>query len=198
MKNYIIQKIENNPIEESWKTANIAELNEIPWSEYPCPYKTNAQLLYTGRALFVHLSTTETKLRAVNNELNSEVSDDSCMEFFFSPDESDSRYFNFEINAIGTLSLFVCNGRDNYTRIAFDEKMFNIKSVITKNGWELFYEVPFWFIKEHFGNISKTMRGNFHKCGKRTIQRHYACWNRIELPEPEFHSPQFFGTLSFE
>ena len=198
MKNYIIKKIQENFSAEHWKTANIAELNESPWSKYPCPYETKAQILYTDSSLFVHLFTTETKLRAENNELNSNVSDDSCMEFFLSPDDGDSRYFNFEINAIGTLLLFVCNGRGDYTRIDFDEKIFNIKSVITKYGWELFYEVPFSFITEHFEKISKTMRGNFYKCGKKTAQRHYSCWNMIELPEPDFHCPQFFGTLSFE
>ncbi|MBE7028338.1 MAG: hypothetical protein E7407_04825 [Ruminococcaceae bacterium] len=198
MKNYIIKKTKENISTVDWEMANVADLNEIPWRQYPCPYETKAQILYSDSSLFVHLFTTETKLRAENNELNSEVSEDSCMEFFLSPDESDSRYFNFEINAIGTLLLFVCNGKGNYTRIAFDEKIFNIKTVITKYGWELFYEVPFSFMEEHFKKISKTMRGNFYKCGKKTVQRHYACWNRIELSEPEFHCPQFFGTLSFE
>ena len=86
MKNYIIEKTEENFKPEKWETVNVAELDQNPWKDYPCPYKTKAQLLYTDSALFVHLLTTETKIRAINNEVNSNVSEDSCMEFFLSPD----------------------------------------------------------------------------------------------------------------
>lgn len=198
MKRYVIKKAQGSLDAIDWEAADKAMLDEMPWRDFPCPYETTAQLMYTEASLLVHLSTTETKLRAHNTEPNSEVAEDSCMEFFLSPNENDSRYLNFEINAIGTLLLFLCNGRGHYTRIDFDEKAFNIKTVITKNGWELFYEIPFSFLTEHFAGISKTMHGNFYKCGKKTIQRHYACWNKINLPEPEFHCPQFFGALIFE
>ena len=198
MKSYIIKKVNTEPSAEDWINANIAYLDVQPCSKYPCHYETKAQLLYTNEALYVHFYTTETKLRVQNTERNSNVYEDSCIEFFFSPDENDNRYFNFEINAIGTILLFVCNGRGNYEKFLFDEEMFDIKTIITKNGWELFYKIPFSFILEHFDVISKNFKGNFYKCGNKTAERHYACWNEINLPEPELHCPKFFGKLIFE
>ena len=198
MKTYTVKKVNKNSINWAWKTANVAELNCEPWKEFPCPYKTTVQLLYTEESVYVHFSTTETKLRARNNRRDSLVYEDSCMEFFLSPDENDSRYFNFEINPIGTLLLYVCNGLGNYTNVDIDEKILNIKTIITNNGWELFYEIPFSFITQYFKQISPCMRGNFYKCGEQTEINHCACWNKIDLEEPMFHCPQFFGKIVFE
>jgi hypothetical protein len=39
------------------------------------------------------------------------------------------------------------------------------------------------------------MRGNFYKCGDKTIHPHYGCWSPIELPKPDFHCSDFFGEI---
>ena len=42
------------------------------------------------------------------------------------------------------------------------------------------------------------MTANFYKCGDKLQTPHFLSWNRIDLPSPNFHRPDFFGTLEFE
>ena len=193
-KSYVIKK---RPFvtDESWNNVETVEVNCSPWKKYPCRYYTEAKLLYTEDAIYVNFKTTETHLKAVHNKKNTAVSNDSCMEFFLSPDENDTRYFNFEINPLGVMLLYLCNGRGKYTHIEVSHKIFQIKSIITSEGWQLFYKVPFSFIMEFFPNTIGNMRGNFYKCGEKTIHKHYGCWNFVETKKPEFHCPQYFGRL---
>ena len=43
----------------------------------------------------------------------------------------------------------------------------------------------------------RTMRANFYKCGDLLPRPHFLSWNAISLPRPDFHCPEFFGTLRF-
>lgn len=198
MKTYNVTKISGKPTAEIWASAPKAMidyvLNPVPEN----PYKTEAQLLYNDEKIFVHLKTNERKLRAVNTERNSGVCEDSCMEFFVAPDEDDVRYFNFEINPIGTLLLYVCNKRIEMVPTTDDESIFNIKSVITKDGWELFYEIPFSFMKKYFKKVSPSMLANFYKCGEKTEIEHYIAWSKKPDSPRDFHRPEDFGKIIFE
>ena len=199
MKEYLIKKAVYLPDGNiDWNQIDFAEVNFSPWQDYASPYNTLAQVVYDGEGLYVHLQTDERKLRAVNTEKNSIVCEDSCMELFFSPDSNDTRYFNIEINPLGTMLVYVSNGRDNFEHIEFDEETFNVKSVITYDGWELYYKIPYSFIRKHFKNITDIMYGNFYKCGDKTYREHYGCWNPVEIEYPEFHCRQYFGKLIFE
>ena len=44
----------------------------------------------------------------------------------------------------------------------------------------------------------KEIRANFYKCGDELDKPHYLSWNPINLEKPNFHCPEFFGTLFFE
>ncbi len=198
MKTYNVTKINDVPDAEIWASVPKAMvdyvLNPVPEK----PYKTEAQLVYNDEKIFVHLKTNERKIRAVNTERNSPVCEDSCMEFFFAPDNDDVRYFNFEINPIGTLLLYVCNKRIEMVPTTDDQKIFNIKSIITDEGWELFYEIPFSFITKYFKKISPTMLANFYKCGEKTAVEHYIAWSKYPDSLRDFHRPEDFGKIVFE
>ncbi len=43
-----------------------------------------------------------------------------------------------------------------------------------------------------------TARANFYKCGDKQHTPHFLSWNKIDLPEPCFHCPEFFGKILFE
>jgi hypothetical protein len=43
-----------------------------------------------------------------------------------------------------------------------------------------------------------TWRANFYKCGDKTSHPHWLTWNPVDKPRPDFHLPQYFGTLVFE
>jgi hypothetical protein len=44
----------------------------------------------------------------------------------------------------------------------------------------------------------KTCRANFYKCGDDLPEPHFLSWNNIIADKPDFHLPQYFGTLTFE
>jgi len=198
MKTYNIASIKGPITSEVWDKAETLSIDISPCKEFPCPYKTDVKLLHNDEKIFIYFKTDETQLRAVQIERNSQVCEDSCMEFFLAPDKDDERYFNFEINPIGTLLLYKCTRRIEMIPVEVDEKIFNIKTVITNNGWELYYEIPFAFIKEHFLKISSVMHANFYKCGEKTNPEHYGCWSNIPEYPYDFHTPEYFGELLLE
>ncbi len=42
------------------------------------------------------------------------------------------------------------------------------------------------------------LKANFYKCGDELQTPHFLSWNPIEIEKPDFHRPDFFGTLRFE
>ena len=42
------------------------------------------------------------------------------------------------------------------------------------------------------------LRVNLYKCGDNLNQPHFLSWSPITLDKPNFHCPDFFGTLIFE
>lgn len=202
MKNYTIKKI-NGPItDELWDMAEVALVDYMPDKEkYPCPYRMEARLLYDDENIYVNLKTDERPLTATKTMRNEEVCGDSCMEFFLAPDQEEDYYLNFEINPLGTLLLYRCKYRLDpseelkYTIPDDDEKIFAIKSVITRKEWQLTYQIPFSFLRKYFDQITPTMRGNFYKCGDESVLTHYASWNPI--PIVDYHLPKHFGILTF-
>ena len=48
------------------------------------------------------------------------------------------------------------------------------------------------------GIIVKEIKANFYKCGDELQTPHFLSWNPIQIEQPDFHRPDFFGTLEFE
>jgi hypothetical protein len=40
-------------------------------------------------------------------------------------------------------------------------------------------------------------RANFYKCAEHNSHPHWLMWAPIDFPKPNFHLPEFFGTLEF-
>ncbi|MDR2090309.1 MAG: hypothetical protein LBP62_01430 [Clostridiales bacterium] len=69
--------------------------------------------------------------------------------------------------------------------------------------WELYFDIPFKMISEIYGADFRVYKGrrvraNFYKCGDETPLPHYGAAFQVESPFPEFHLPEFFGTLIFD
>lgn len=195
MNEYRIKKIEETPVK--WEEIDGVAVVETPWKEFPLCVNTLAKVVYNDEKIFVRLETEETDITAVVTEDNGQVCKDSCMEFFIRPNISDKRYFNFEINPLGTLHLAI--GKDRYDRkkINFDRSMFNIRTYVLNTGWIAEFEIPFALINK-FTGFSETCYGNFYKCGDETAEPHYCVWNDVETPEPDFHQFRYFGRFVFE
>ena len=198
---YIIKKTENKIIcvnDKAWESANVAHIDKVNWIEYGCVPETSAKLLYNDYGIYVQLQTDEKPLLARYTNQNDEVCNDSCMEFFFRPNENDPRYFNFEFNPFGTMYFAVRTSRWDPMHPAKDKEYFNVKSYVDDKRWILQFCIPFELINEIFGSHTKTIYGNLYKCGEETAKKHYATYYPIMVKEPDYHRPEFFGEFCLE
>jgi hypothetical protein len=78
-------------------------------------------------------------------------------------------------------------------REAFDER-------VGECAWEVALVIPYsaFFLHDITSLDGKTLRANFYKCGDKLQTPHFLSWNPIGLEKPNFHCPEFFGTLHFE
>jgi hypothetical protein len=163
---------------------------------------------HNGSNIFLLFHVEEPQVRAVNTEFNSSVWEDSCVEFFFSP--VGDHYYNFEINAIGT--ILCAYGPDRHKREHLPESVLQkvialpslgrdpIEGISGNIPWSLQVQIPaevLIFSKiEDFSGMEA--RGNFYKCGDKLDQPHYLSWEPVLTPNPDFHLPAHFGQLSFQ
>lgn len=185
-----------------------ASINEINWKEdFPYSLPVGVFVAHDDDNLQVYYTIKSEILRATNTEDFGSVWEDSCVEFFMQR-EGEKTYRNFECNALGAL---LASKRENRNDA---EKLLEIMPAITRfstiqhryenelqvSDWTLYLEIP----KEAMGfspteSLSgSAIKANFYKCGDKTSYPHFQSWNPIDLPNPDFHVPQFFGTLIFE
>ena len=183
-----------------WTTIPVMPIDKVLWTK-DFGIRAQGQLCYDDDYLYIHQSASEQNIRAVNTEPLSPVYEDSCLEFFFMLDGS-SDYFNFEINPNGCLCVQFGPEKTDRINIVRDDaaEYFDIRSGRTPDGWEVYYRIPLEFIR--FFNADYRFKGNMsanmYKCGNKTKNKHYLSWTDIDLDEPNFHCPEFFGRVIFE
>ena len=211
VKRLNIQQVKAEEIPSLFKTFNVEyhKIDTVDWpEEYPyCP-NVEFGIAHKGNAIMIHYRVNEDSVRAEAGEDLGHVWEDSCCEFFVSPDEKEG-YYNIETNCIGTVLL--CNGKSRENRTpaptailqAIDRwttlgrKPFGIRN--EPQTWELAIVVPVEsFFKHKLTELSnKSMRANFYKCGDKTKRAHFLSWNPIDIAKPDFHRPDFFGEITF-
>ena len=205
MKEAIITPVSGNI---NWAQVPIIPIDALVKTKVT-DVKASAQICYDAEALYLHLSAVESEIRAVEEGPIGSPCSDSCLEFFFCPMEGDMRYFNLEFNPNKCLYLGMGTSLENLTRLIPEEEPnngteFTFRPVInrTDDGWEIFYRIPYAFIRRFFPTFEaapgKTMRANFYKCADMTSKPHYIAWNPItRLGRGVFHTPADFGLLHF-
>ena len=184
-------------------------VSKVNWNEYPyCP-KVEFRVAHTEDAILLHFKVTEASVRARYGEDNGSVWTDSCVEFFSIP-AGDGIYYNIECNCIGTVLVGVGPQRNNREhapadvtvqiqrwsslgRTPFEERVEEVT-------WEVALVVPYTvFFKHQITSLDgKEIKANFYKCGDELQTPHFLSWNPIEIEQPDFHRPDFFGTLEME
>ncbi|MCL1822422.1 MAG: carbohydrate-binding family 9-like protein, partial [Prolixibacteraceae bacterium] len=161
-------------------------------------------LFYTDTGFHVLFETSEEHIRAVVNEPNGPVCEDSCVEWFVIPCPGASdEYVNFEVNPIGTLHAAIGKGRHE-RRFAGDNlrSMIKIKTFIDSPDWKAEINVPFAFFEGLYGKIDfrpgHIMKANFYKCGDELPEPHFVTWNPVGTEQPDYHRPEFFGEIYFQ
>lgn len=199
------------------KTALLITMQEpVDWGKLPriaidapiaasdSPATAYAQICATEDALLLHLSATEPEIRAVETSPLAETCEDSCLEFFFRPMEKDMRYFNMEFNPNTCMFLGFGSCIEDVLRIVPEpeqkQQLFCPKVVRREDGWEIFFRVPYSFVRGFFPEFEiapgKSLFCNFYKCGEKLQQPHYLTWNPImRQGRSRFHTPAEFGRL---
>lgn len=185
-------------------------IDVVDWAlEYPYKPDVKFRLAHSADKLLLHYVVDEQALRAVNGVDDGDIWTDSCVEFFVKFAGEDV-YYNLESNCVGALLLGVGKQRNarEHAPMAITSKIerwatlgrepFGV--IQEQSRWELVLIVPREvFSQSHFKNFDALeMQANFYKCGDGLPVAHFVSWNRIDAPKPDFHLPQFFGSVKCE
>ena len=196
---YTIKEVETpvcDIFDKVWETAEVAKVEIINWAEHTYKPDMTARILYSEYGLHIKLSTNEDPIVARKRRQNEQVCEDSCMEFFFRPNANDDRYFNFELNAFGTMYMSVRRSREDFYYPQEDKKYFKVVSDVGPDEWSVMFTVPFEFIDRELGGHTKKIYGNLYKCGG--DKKHYLTYYPVGTERPDFHRPEYFGEFELE
>lgn len=158
-----------------------------------------------GDCIYLRYTVFENDISAYSSENNSPVFKDTCVEFFIAIG-NDSRYYNIELNRLGTCLMAYSAGKHDIKllpvgvvgKIRSQSKILGA-GMGFRHGWQLTVVIPVEVFIHHpgigFNNLS--CRGNFYKCGDELNQPHFLSWSNIDLVQPNFHKFDFFGRLLF-
>jgi hypothetical protein len=206
--------IDGNWDKPEWKKIEAIDLRYFMGDIPKFRPTVKAKLMYNDDNLFVIFQVKDQYVRCVASKINGPVWEDSCVEFFFSPDsDSPLKYFNLETNCGGTALMFynleprkdfvILNPEDiSQIEIAHSLPKFIDPEIPESLTWTLEYRLPLQLLKK-YGKVSQPSAGviwkaNFYKIADKTSNPHYLTWSHIEQAEPDFHKPAFFGKLIFQ
>lgn len=206
--------VDGNPGKEQWQEVKELTISSWPWhdySKYPTP-EVSAKCFYSDNGIYVLFSVKERFVLAKHTKYQESVWQDSCIEFFVAPTETG--YFNFEINCIGTLLLHWNDLGGNHLEIPLDHiKNLKIRSSLgckaietpapcPMEGYAVECFIPFSvfrkFTHAKAPATNTCWQANFYKCGDSTPEPAWGSWSPIDQPQPSFHHPECFGELIFE
>lgn len=194
----------------------LLSINQVNWSnQYPETPTTTAEvkrvMMPNGKeeGIEISYSVHGRQLRALATNDMEPVWEDSCVEFFCQV-PGDEHYMNFEANCIGSMVAARRLSRKEDVRRLSPGQMNMIvrrcslphERIEERDGvfdWKVQITIPLALI---FADLRIPMQGepfalraNFYKCGDKTRYPHFLSWQPIILPKPDFHCPQFFGTI---
>lgn len=216
MKNLKVKKINVDDVVKAHDVAALLDRAQIEyqpvdvvnWPAYPyCP-EVRFRIGHTGEAVLLQYKVKEKSVCARFGTDNDPVYKDSCVEFFIAPAD-DRIYYNLECNCIGTILLgggepgdrnrATTDTMDRVDRwAALGTLPFEERTGDTE--WEVCLVVPasVFYMHPPVGLSGRTVRANFYKCGDDLTTPHFLSWNPIDAATPNFHLPDFFGSLYFE
>ncbi|MEI8243082.1 MAG: carbohydrate-binding family 9-like protein [bacterium] len=174
------------------------------------------RLLHDHAGIYVKFEVRDRYVRSVQTAYQGSVCTDSCAEFFVQP-KAGKGYFNFEVNAGGTLLLFYIEdasrapgGFAKYQEVSeeWGHKVriwHSLPAVVEPEitapvTWGIGYHVPVALFEAYTGPLGRlsgqAWRANFYKCADKTSHPHWGSW--APLTSLNFHLPECFGDLAIE
>ncbi len=195
--------------EPAWKSAAAVSEFGFPWWNDGGPPKqpTEAKLLWNDKYLYAAFRCTDTDIQATRTERDGQVYRDDCVELFASPFmDNPKRYFNLEINAIGTQ---LDKWRPNGVRL---EKPWNPDGILiaTSHQGTLGDDSDSdksWIVEVAFpyAALGKTLprppgpgdkwRLNLHRLENNNGPK--SQWSPGDRGRVSFHTPEYFGVVTF-
>jgi hypothetical protein len=208
-------------LEDGWDAAAWAHAETLEISHFRPEGgdhrpRTRVRLLHDGAGLAGIFRVEDRYVLSRHERFGDPVYEDSCVELFLQPLEGGG-YFNFEINAGGTLRAShitdhrrVSGGFAAFTPLAEEDgRQVEIRSSLPRRvdpelveplTWQLAFFIPGSLLERYVGALGPlgglTFRANAYKCGDLTSHPHWASW--APLDARNFHLPHCFGSLHFE
>ena len=198
-RRYIIERIVDQP---NWKAISTLEI-DCKYGEITADVKAFGQICCNEREILLHLWTEQKEIRAEEYGPLGMPCKDSCLEFFFCPEENDTRYFNVEFNLNKCLYLGIGTCIQDLSRIIIPtiENLFAPETNRTENGWEIYFKIPYHFIQRFFPDFyvyeGKVIRANCYTCAEAVTVPYDLSWNRINKTPLTFHRREDFGIMEF-
>lgn len=182
-------------------------VERIPWPQFSYKPRVSFSIAYDQNVILLKYFVQENFIRMECYSDNGPVYQDSCVEFFIAFDDEEG-YYNLEFNCTGACMVGFGGGRID--RKLIDERLLRnirrlsvIKSLRDHGrqffNWELTLVIPSEiFAYSNIENLKERhCRANFYKCGDKLPEPHFLAWKNVEAATPDFHLPEFFGTVYF-
>ena len=207
-------KIDADWNKAAWKKTKSVAIENYMGAVPSFKPAAEAKMMYDDENVYVIFRVKDKYVRSLVQEYNGNVSGDACVEFFFSPDQAlPERYFNLEVNAGGTpLIFYVTKPWTGFHKLeAEDIRQIEIAHSLPAKidpeisepvTWIIEYRIPLSMLRK-FSNVTNPApgvkwRANFYKTASQSSNPHWITWSYVDNPKPNFHLPQFFGTLIFK
>ncbi len=196
-----------------WKETEVAKIGHDNGWEMSFRPSAEVKLRYDDHCLHLIYRVNDNYVRCVTSQTNGEVWKDSCVEFFFAPEQDKpGSYFNLEMNCGGHILMRhqdPPNGRSTLAesdiaeiKVCHSMPPLVVNEIAAPTNWTLEVALPFEMLRGYCNlklpSNGTRWRANFYKCAENNSHPHWLSWSPIIAPEPNFHLPEFFGEIEFE
>ena len=208
-----IVNLTSNFEQGAWKDAENLSISIVrPESSVHHPI-INARMLYDDLGIYLRFEVQDRYVLARKTNYQDGVCSDSCVEFFIQP-KGRKDYYNFEMNAIGTVLLYnvidatrTDHGFKDYKKVPF-EKVQGMSMATTLHDvidpeitepvdWALAAFIPFSiFDLDEKVKSGDVWRGNLYKCADHSSHKHWI--SAFPLSVLNYHLPECFQEIAFE
>lgn len=189
------------------ENAPAQKINVVNWENFPYAPDVTFWAGWNKEGLILSFHVKEKHILSLYNTLYAPAYENSCVEFFFSP-EGNNAYYNLEMSCTGSRLWHYKNEKGEKTAFG-DEEIAKIKIktslpeftlIDDRNGgeWDLTVVIPAEVLPEGFLESGREFTANFYKCGDKTMDKHYLSWSPIETEKPSFHQPKYFGKVKLQ
>jgi len=174
-------------------------------NQFPYTPKVSFDVARSESRFYIRYNVEGNSLKALYDKDGSPVHLDSCVEFFMQI-PGDEHYRNFEFNCIGCSEASIRLSRDIKEDLTENEYKSILRFPSLKKetfaerlgvfSWNILISIPFEVMGLNPKALPEKIFGNFYKCADDTKDPHFLSWSPIDLPNPDFHCPKFFGTIN--